>query len=70
MGIIEEQDENKEIVGVGQNIEYPGVNINNAMPGNTPEPTSTNNNNTPKVETVVECDAEEDENENEEPIQD
>ena len=53
-----------------QTIEDPGVNINNAMTGNPPGPTSTNNNNTPKVETVNESDAEEDETENEETMQD
>ena len=53
-----------------QNTEDPGVNINNAMTGNPPYPTSTNNKNRPKVETVDESDAKEDENENEEAIQD
>ena len=40
------------------------------MPGNPPDPTSTNDNNTPKVETVGESDAQEDENEKKEAIQD
>ena len=53
-----------------QNTEDPGVNINNDMPGNPPEPTSTNDKNTPKVDTVNKSDAKEDENENEEAIQD
>ena len=53
-----------------QNTENPGLNINNAMPGNPPELTSTNNNNMPKVETVDKSDAEEDKNENKESIQD
>ena len=52
MGILEEQDENKELAEVDQNMEDPRVNINNSMPGNPPETTSTNKNNTPKVETV------------------
>ena len=47
-----------------QNTEDPGVNTNNAMPSNLPEPTSTNYNNTPKLDTVDKCDAKEDENEN------
>ena len=51
-----------------QNIEDPGVNINNAMTGNPPDPTSTNNNNTPKVETVNESDTKEDKNGNKEAI--
>ena len=66
----EEEEENKEISGVHQNTENPGVNINNAMPGNPLEPTSTNDNNTPKLETVDESDAEEDENVYEEAIKD
>ena len=70
MEIPEDQNENKEIAGVDQNTEDPGVNINNAMPGNPPEPTSTNENNMPKAETVDEYDSKEDENENEEAIQD
>ena len=49
-----------------QNTEDLGVNINNAMPGNPLEPTSTNYNNMPKVEIVENSDAGEDENENEE----
>ena len=53
-----------------QNTEDPGVNVNNAMPGNPAEPTPTNDNNTPKVETFNEYYAKEDENENEETIQD
>ena len=53
-----------------QNIEDPGVNINNAMPGNPPDPNSTNDTNTPKVETADKSDAKEDENENKEAIQD
>ena len=40
------------------------------MPGNPPDPTSTNENDTPKVGTVDKSDAKEDENENEEAIQD
>ena len=53
-----------------QNTEDPVVNINNAISGNLPEPTSTNDNNTPKFEIIDESDAKEDENENEEAIQD
>ena len=53
-----------------QNTEYPGVNINNLMPGNPPEPTSTSDNNTPKVDTVDKSDAKEDKNQNKEAIQD
>ena len=53
-----------------QHTEYKGVNINNATPGNPPEPTSTNDNNAPKVETVDKYDTEEDKNENVEAIQD
>ena len=70
MEIPEEQDDNKEILGVDHNTEDQEVSINNAMPGNPPEPTSKNNNNTPKVETVDKSDAEEDKNENKEKIQD
>ena len=70
MEISEYQDENKEIAVVDQNTEDPGVNINNAMHGNPPEPTCTNDNNTPKVETADESDVEEDGNEKEAAIQD
>ena len=63
MEIPEEEDENTYIVGVDQNTEYPGVNVNNVMPGNPLEPTPTYDNNTPNVETVDESDVEEDENE-------
>ena len=42
----------------------------NAIPGNLPEPTSTNDNNTTKYETVKKSDAKEDENERKEVIQD
>ena len=59
-----------EIAGVDQNKEYPGVNANNAMPGNPTEPTPRNYNNTTKVETVDKSEAEEYESENEETIQD
>ena len=62
MEIPEYQDENKEISGVDQNTEYSGVNINNAMPDNPPDLTSTNGNKTPKVDTVDKSDAKEDEN--------
>ena len=48
-----------------QNTEDPGVNSNNAMLGNPPEPTHTDDNNTPKVETTDKFEAEEKENENE-----
>ena len=48
-----------------QNTEDLGVNINNTMPGNPPEPTFTNDDNMPKVETVDKSDAKEGENENE-----
>ena len=40
-----------------KNTEDPGVNVNNDIPGNPPEPTHTNDNNTPKVETVDKSDA-------------
>ena len=46
------------------------MNINNAMPGNPLEPTSTNDNNTPKVVTVDKSDAKEEKNGNEETIKD
>ena len=65
MEIPEEEDENKEIAEVDKKTEDTGVNINNAMPGNPPEPTHTNDNNMPKAETVDESDAKEYENENE-----
>ena len=55
---------------VDQNTEYKGVNINNTIPRNPPEPTDKINNNAPKVETVNESDAKEDKNENKETIQD
>ena len=45
-----------------QNTEDPGVSINNSMPGNPPEPTSTNDNNMPKLEAVGDSDTKEDEN--------
>ena len=45
-----------------QNIEDTGANINNAMPGNPPDPTHTNDNNTPKVETIDKSNAKEDKN--------
>ena len=52
-----------------QKTEDTGVNINNSMPGNPPEPNDTNDNNASKVETVNESDAKEDKNENKETIQ-
>ena len=66
---------NREITGVNQNTEGPGVNHttgeNNATPGNPPGPIPTNDNNTPEVETVNDdSNTEEDETENEETIQD
>ena len=81
MEIPEEGNEKIEILGVGQDIEDPGVSNpkeeEKSMPGNPPGPIPTNYNNTPEVETpsdVVtinnESNTKEDENENEETIQD
>ena len=55
-------EDDEEITGVVQNTEDPGVSINNSMPGNPPEPTSTNDNNMPKLEAVGDSDTKEDEN--------
>ena len=74
MEIPEDQYENKEITGLDQNIEDPGVNhttgTNNAMPENPTGPIPTKNINMPKVETVDESDAEEEETESKGKIQD
>ena len=42
----------KKLQELVKRTEDPGVNINNAIPGNPQEPTSADNKNTPKVETV------------------
>ena len=60
MEITEEEDENTEITGVDQNIEYPGVNhttgAKNAMPGSLQDINPTNDNNISTVDMVDEPD--------------